>query len=209
MTSTKGSLWVGLVTLLLFATPAGAAGGGAQEIKQSPYYPLAIGTTWKYKFSVVGGTFTLELEARVAKHEKVGDLMCGLVETSRDGKVSATEHVGVGDDAVYRASYGGNNSTPPIRILKLPPKVGDTFTVDSKIANGALKGSFKVGEDEIEVMGKKHKAFTVTTEDMDGGDGNKIVQTVWFVEGLGIAKQKSKLGGKEYMIQLEKFEAGK
>src|SRR5271156_5038595 len=96
------------------------ASAGAQEEKvlESPWYPLKIGTKWHYK---VGAN---KFSMNVAKHEKVGDVMCGVLETSKDGMVLTSEQIGIKADGVYRYGIAGQKADVPFCILKLPPKNG-------------------------------------------------------------------------------------
>src|SRR5262249_43354252 len=86
-----------LILFCLMSTPA-----ADDKIKDSPYYPLKVGTKWTYRV----GTNSFNMQ--VTKHEKVGDLLCGVIETSKDGNVVLTEYVGVKDDGVYRFSPAGD-----------------------------------------------------------------------------------------------------
>ena len=82
--------------LLLFGLTSTRAAD--EKIKESPYYPLKVGTKWHYK---AGGN---PIVIQVAKHEKVGDVMCALLETSKEGQVVASEHITIKDDGVYRVT---------------------------------------------------------------------------------------------------------
>src|SRR4051812_24542641 len=57
--------------------------------KETPYYPLQIGNTWSYRIG--DNRYSL----KVAKYEKVGDLNCARLEMVVNGKVVATEDIGV------------------------------------------------------------------------------------------------------------------
>src|SRR5262245_57375242 len=104
---------------LTMALVAGPVGLWAQEkIAESPYYPLKVGTAWHYR---AGDKKTI---VRVVKHEKVGDTLCALLETERDGTVGAREHIGVKEDGIYRFTGDGVRAEPPVCVLKLPPKKG-------------------------------------------------------------------------------------
>src|SRR5690348_14212 len=77
------------------------------KLRQTPYYPLQVGTTWHYRAG--DSKFTIH----VARHEKVGDTLCAVLETKRNGKVIGSEHLVVTSDGVYR------------HTLTLPPSRGE------------------------------------------------------------------------------------
>jgi hypothetical protein len=175
------------------------------KIKESSYYPLKVGTKWTYKAG--GSMFVIQ----VAKHEKIGDVVCGVLETAKDGNVIATEHVGVTGDGIYRYSVAGQKPDNPFRILKLPPKKGDSWKVEAKVGGQVFNGSFKLDEAEITVPAGKYKTFAAASDgfQLDDGNGNqiKISFKFWFAEKVGLVKQTIQVADKpELVIELEKFE---
>lgn len=193
-----------VVGTLLALQEARAADTPAPEAKveDSLYYPLKVGTTWEYKLTTKGKTQTATV--KVAKHEKVGNTMCALLETSVDGNVSATEHVSASKDGVFRNTFGGQEITPPVCFLKLPVKKGESWKVDSKIGAQSGKATFVSGEDEVTVPAGKYKAVTAKAEDFEAA-GVKVPITYWFAPGVGIVKQVVKINDQEILIELVKF----
>jgi hypothetical protein len=182
---------------------------GQEPTKESPYYPLKVGNKWTYRFTS-GSSGTVDV--RVTKLEKVGDVMCALLEAKAgsDG-TPTTEHVAVQADGVYRYTSEGHKIEPPLRFLKLPPKSGDRWEVDSKSAGETVKGTLTLGEAEVTVgkmTNRKFKAITADTKDMTVG-GNKMEQTWWFAPEVGMVKQVYKFADKEVVLELESFEPGK
>src|SRR5258708_36208667 len=90
-----------------------AVGISAQE-KSTPLYPLKMRNTWTY--NVAGG----KIQVKVDKKVNCGNEDCYLLETSAQGKVSATEHVVVKEDGVYRVGVNGLKADTPIKFLALP-----------------------------------------------------------------------------------------
>lgn len=187
------------LALLLVLVPAAAHG----QVKDSPYYPLKVGTKWEYKAG--DQKFTM----RVAKHEKYGDTMCALVETVADDKVIASEHIAVTDDGVYRYSFNGQKAEPPVRIFKLPPTKGDTWKFETKMGPESVKGTMRMGEDKVKVPAGEYTAFSAGSDDCKVGDRPPFTFMNWYAQGVGMVKQTMKLEGKDVVIELEKFEAGK
>jgi hypothetical protein len=173
----------------------------------SKFYPLAVGNTWEYKTTTTGegkdaatGTFTLN----VAKEEDVAGVKCMRVEMSISDKVVAYEHVRVTEDGIYRHSFSGTQPTKPVRFFKLPPKAGETWTVETDALGETLKGTFTMGEEEVTVGEKTYKAFKSTSENTDAS-GLKFTTTYYFAEGVGMVKQVLKVGTQETVIELQKF----
>ncbi|SRR5581483_10480111 len=187
------------------------AGRAEDKFPETPWYPLRVGTTWHYRAG--DGKFQM----RVAAHEKIGDTPCARIEMVKDGKVSAVEHIGVTADGVYRyqleASRGDQKLVetprPPIRLLSLPPRKGDTFTVNAKVdpSGKTYKGNFKLGEEEIKVGDRSYKCVVVHGEDIEA-DGLKPTITTWYAENVGMVKQVIAVADQKIDIELEKFDKG-
>jgi hypothetical protein len=191
-----------------------------EKLKETPYYPLKAGTTWLYRAG--DSKFTI----RVARHEKAGDRLCALLETIRDGKVVGSEHLAVSGDGVYRHDLTSvqlqsdpNDKTkkvktlvkqtlkPPILILKLPPKNGDSWKIDSKGDGKSFRGGFQVAEQEITVPAGTYRTFRVASQDLEVNSLRPNI-TTYFTQGIGMVRQTIEMGGAKIEIELEKFEAG-
>jgi hypothetical protein len=191
------------VAILALALALPAAAARADDLKDSPYYPLKVGSAWTYKANDV--KFTL----KVAKTEKVGDVTAAVVEMTKDGKVEGSEKVAVKDDGVYRYAFENKKAEPPICFLKLPPKKDTTWKVDSKAENDAIKGTFKMDEeDNVKVAAGTYKCVKVTCDDLDAV-GVKMSVTYYFAENVGMVKQVIEAAGQKTTIELEKYEPAK
>jgi hypothetical protein len=196
-----------LVPLLVAAVVLGGAPAvrAQDKPKDSPYFPLKLNSTWDYK---VGDT---KLQVRVAKYEKVGDVMCALLETlNKEGKPVVTEHVAATDDGVYRYQALGQKVEPPLRILKLPPTKDDKWEVNSKAGQDTVKGTFTTSmEPEVKVPAGTYKdVVVVKSTDCMIGD-KKAEFTTYFAKDVGMIKQMVKFGGRDFNIELEKYDAPK
>ncbi|HTU17934.1 MAG TPA: hypothetical protein VMG10_07705 [Gemmataceae bacterium] len=191
-----------------------------RALKETPFYPLQVGATWHYRAGE--SKFTI----RVVKHEKVGDTVCALLGTRRDGKVVGSEHLAIAADGVYRHTLTAlllqtdpNDKTrkiavpstqrmkPPILVLRLPPKKDDAWKVESKSDGQSFRGEFRVQEQEITVPAGKYKTFRVRSENLEV-NALKATITTYFAEGVGMVKQVIEIGDARAVIELEKFEAG-
>jgi hypothetical protein len=191
-----------VLALVAFQDPAPSS-----TATTSKFYPLAAENTWEYKTTTTGegkdaatGTFTMN----VAKEEEVGGVKCWRVEMIIADKVVAYEHVRVTEDGIYRHSFSGTQPTKPVRFFKLPPKVGDEWTVETEALGETLKGKFVMGEEEVKVGEKTYKAFKSTSTNEDAS-GLKFTTTYYFAEDVGMVKQVLKVGTQETVIELEKY----
>jgi hypothetical protein len=199
-----------LICPVLFGSAAALT--ARDDLAERPYYPLQVGTTWHYKAG--DSKFTI----RVAKHEKVGDTLCALLEVERDGKVIASEHLAVAIDGVYRhdqikVGKDGKPSTqtlkPPLLVLKLPPKKGEKWQVDSKADGEICRGTFQIAdEEEVKVPAGTYKAVRVACPDLEVG-GLKSILTTYYASGVGMVKQVIQVGNTRIEFELTKFEPAK
>jgi hypothetical protein len=194
-----------LATLVvtLATTPACRAD---DKMRESLWYPLQVGNTWTYRIGDKG------FICKVVAHEKVGDVLCARVDMTPVGtsKPQTFEHLAVAEDGVYRHSINGTRLDKPVRILKLPPKKGDTWAIDAKGPGEALKGTVKAGEEaEVKVLAGTYKNVATTTCDDLDANGLHCAFTYYFAEGIGIIKQKVQIEKDMTVFELEKFEAGK
>jgi hypothetical protein len=181
------------------------------------WYPLREGTTWHYR---AGDS---KFQMRVAPgSEKIGDLVCARVDMIKDGKTVASEFIGVKASGVYRCRVQADRPNqnkdnpvlvetpkPPILLLPLPPKKGETFTVDSKVepSGKVYKGTFKIAEETIKIGDKEYKCVVVAGQDLEG-DGLKPTLTTWYAENVGMVKLVIAVADQKIDIELEKFEKG-
>ncbi len=169
-----------------------------------PQWPLKSGSSWQYR---IEGTEVL-LTMKVTKYEKVGDVLCSRLETLRDGKVVAFEHLAATAEGLYRHAYGDARIEPPLLLFKRPPKVGQTWKFESKMSGITMKGEFTMGREEIEVAAGKFTAWSAGSEAFEAGD-QKFGSTIWLADDVGMVRQKLTINGVVTLVNLEKHEAGK
>jgi hypothetical protein len=179
--------------------------------QSTEYYPLQVGNIWYYR--VGDNRYSL----KVAKYEKIGGLNCARVEMSVDDKVTSVEHIAVTSDGVARAAFGdakeSKEAVPPLVFLKLPPKKGAEWKVDSvvgktdKVPGEKVIGTFK--EDEVAKVsvpaGTYEKVITSSSQDLDA-NGMKLKFTYYFAKDVGMVKQEILVAGQTVVIELEKFD---
>jgi hypothetical protein len=174
----------------------------ADEVPESPYYPLKVGTTWTY------GSGDDRTTMKVVKHERVGGRPTALVEVTNADGSRLTENVAVNDAGVYRVAAGGHRIDPPLLLLRLPPKPGGTWAVKSKVLDGEMAGTFTSRAARVKVPAGEYEAVTAESDDLRMGDA-KFPIKYYFAKGVGMVKQVVKVGDEEVVLELEKFEAGK
>jgi hypothetical protein len=193
-----------LMAVAMVLVPARAE----DKITESAYYPLKVGSTWTYKIAdAPAGTPSVVM--KITKHEKVGDVMCARLETFVNDKSMGNEHIAITKDGIVRVSAFGFNADPPIMILKLPAKKGDTWKIESKVGTETLKGEAKVSEENVSVPAGKYDTIVATATITAGPQ--KIETTTCFAKNVGIVRMKMTglAAGKAVVMELEKFEAGK
>jgi hypothetical protein len=189
-------LALGLVFELTGFTPA------EDQVKSSEYFPLKIGTTWHFKSD--GQKLTM----KVIKHEKLGDVFCAQLEMTKGREPLLTEHVAVRPDGLYRYALNDKSLDPPMCFLRLPPKKGDKWRVAYKFETAKVNMELTLGEEEIKVPAGTYKTIVASTNEYQVGD-QKVQYTMWYAKGIGIVKAVQKNAGKRFVLELEKFEAGK
>lgn len=197
--------WMRPLLLLGLFLVASSPGSAQDKMPSTPYFPLAKGTTWQYKLRD-GSKFTM----KVVDHDKVGSVPCAKIELITEGgkKEPDTELISVKADGVFRYSFRNAVADKPVQILKLPPKAGETWKIDSKALGDSLQGTYKVGkEEDITVPAGTYKAFPVVTDDLDVA-GIKVAETRYYAKDVGMIKQEIKIGGQTTIAELVKFEPG-
>jgi len=170
-----------------------------EKLEESPYFPLKIGNAWHYRRGD-----GVALIVRVAKHEKVGDHPCALLETEIDGRVLAREHLGVTKDGICRFAANGGLADPPFVVFKLPAVKGSTWTVKCKVGPTPVQGTFRLDEAKLEVPAGKYDAMVAITEDSKAND-IAVSTTQYYVKDVGLVKQLAKIGDRSFLFELEKF----
>jgi hypothetical protein len=174
-------------------------GTTVEKADHSPFYPVPTGARWRYRVA------KSKVNQRILRHERVGDVVCALIETLRDGKVVCLEHISATGEGVYRYSFDGERLDPPLRILKLPPASGDTWAYAYKLGEESVRGNFVVSEEEVKVPAGKFKAIVSRTEDCVAGE-QRLSITYWFAHGVGIVKQTVRVGDQEAVtLELEEY----
>lgn len=192
-------LFVGAAVVLI------SGGVLAQPPKDKPnadgYFPLKPKTKWTYKVQ------DQTIEVVVASTETSGNDELTKVDTLVNGKIVASEVYTVRSDGVFRVKVKDDKIDPPVMILKIPAKAGDTWDIKSKVGTQTVSGTFKVKDvkEKIKVMDKEVEAVLVEGENLDVA-GTKTTVRTWFVKDKGVVKLTYNIMGTESVLELTKFD---
>ena len=222
--------WLSGASLLLaLAIPAAAAD---EDFKTSPYYPMQVGATWRYRTREGDSKFM----ATVKSHHEVlvaggQRWQCAHVEFTQDGKVVGSEDVSVQDmpaannqpayRGVFRVLSDDKAVEPPVLILKEPPapkasegeaKFKDTWPVASQVDVKASGEKQKLTGSYTEMSGEKapgtdSTGLLVQSDDVSRQrlpEGDKYAFKAWYVEKTGMVREEITAGGLTVTIELEK-----
>lgn len=191
-----------LAALIIAVTvPAQPAAGQEAAPTAHPYYPLKLNAEWTYK--VQGGP----IKVKVAAAEKVAGGLTGYkLVTTAGNKEAANETVAVTPDGVKRFNVGGVTPDAPILFLPADPEATKEWTVDTKVSNQEVKGTFRVDKEKVTVPAGTYDTIHVKGADMTIGATRTTVE-YWFAKDVGIVKLKFTLGSQDATLELEKYDA--
>jgi hypothetical protein len=167
----------------------------------APFYPLKAGDTWEYRRG------QQKLTTRVVREEALGADTYAVLETTADGK-TVLEKIAALPNGVYRAFAEDLSIEPPLCILKLPVKAGETWIVKCKAGGLPIDGTFTVREEDVKVPAGAFKTVRSTSTDFRIGT-LKMSLSYWFAPGVGLVKQRLQLGDRDEVFELEKFTPAK
>jgi hypothetical protein len=195
------------------------AGGVAADKDTDPtglktdveYYPLALGMTWTYKEATSDKKFVVKVtkyqDLTIKKDGQDAKVRCARLETTEQGKTEAIaiELVTVDDKGMYRCKLGDTMVVPPARILALPIKKGDNWSINSKVGNQSVKVEYTVDTEQITLLDKKYDTLRLNSSHYEV-DGKELQATIWYGKGVGMVKLDMTIGTVKLLLELEKFE---
>lgn len=194
-------------TFSILSMPTNTLLSQDKNVKKADYYPLKVGTQWHYKGEANG--VPLELRNEVTKIENINGIEMGRIETFAQDRSVANEHISANAKGIYRNRIQGTEPDPPVMILQYPVKPGDKWNIESKVGGETIKGVYKTEEEEVTVPAGKYKAIKIISDAEVIPSGQKVMSTVWMVDGVGVVKQITDLGQVQIKLELDKFVAGK
>lgn len=180
-----------------------ATANSDDALRECSVLPLAVGTEWVY---TVG---PYEVVERVTEHVEMGEELCAHVETSLNGTVTASEHLTVREDGVYRVEFGGQTIEPAFCVLKWPAEDGDSWEIDSETDGQKLTGTFNVTMSEVTVPAGEYETVHVESENfvvtLLDGSTLPLSMALDFATGVGRVKQVANIGGQEVILELKEL----
>ena len=199
----------GVVVVLLAALPGWAQAPAKAQAKAGPpnFYPLKVGTKWHYQVDTGTGPKGTMVN-QIAKIENIDGKDLARLESVVNGNVVSTEHLSANNEGVFRNRFNGVEVSPPVCLLKYPPKEGTTWETQTKFGDQQLTVTGREGKTEdVQVPAGKFQSVTAVVEATVSG--MKVSTSYWFAEKVGIVKQTLDLGGRTINVELVKFEEGK
>jgi hypothetical protein len=205
-----------LLVVVMAAVPAVAqstdkakadAGAGAGT---GDYYPLKVGTKWTYELDSGQPQKPIVTSVIAAEENAEGKGLARLEVYINGQKVPNSEHLMTNKDGVFRVRINNQDLNPPLCLLKYPLKTGQKWASKMTAMGEEMDVSCTQGpEEEVQVPAGKYKAVPstiVTSQTKPDGGEVKIINTFWFVDNVGMVKQKMDLGGKIILMELSKYE---
>ena len=166
----------------------------------SDYLPLKEGNQWTYTMS--NG---MQVTTKITGFENVGVIRCAVVETTMGGQTSR-EYVAADTQGIksYVSQAQGQEMRydPPVLRVKLPYQEGDTWQATVNQVGMSITTSFQsVGRERIETPAGMFDCIKVRSS-MTMGQGQTVVGTIWYADGVGPVHQTMEVGGQEITIKL-------
>jgi hypothetical protein len=200
-----------LLVLAMAAVPAVAQSTAKAKAPSGTgdYYPLKVGTKWNYELDA-GQPQKGMITSVIAAEENADGKPIARLEVYINGqKAQTTEHLMSNKDGVFRVKINNQELDPPLCILKYPIKAGQKWDTKTTAMRQQLDVTCREGAvEDVQVPAGKYKAVpcTIETSQQTPQGAMKIVNTYWFVDDVGVVKQKMDIGGKVILMELTKFE---
>jgi hypothetical protein len=190
-----------LAVLIVVTFPSFSA--PALKGKSDLYYPIKVGDKLVYEFTREGEASIERTITITASEEKEGEW---IVTTEHFPAEVSNGKLRISKKGVFQIEMTGTVLEPPVPVLQLPAKVGDTWEVIG-IKSIPTHTNKVMGEEEVNVPAGKYKAIRIdTTIPLDP---KPITFSYWHAPGVGVVKFASTSGQKEYTQVLKSFTPGK
>jgi len=196
----------------------------AQTASTQPYYPLNIGDKWTYRhvdLKVIPNKgdapkrTTVEVErqeiyeqkaAKESKDPKANVInRVGFILKNSSGGKTTRDHVVVLEDGVYRVTAAGTAMTPPLRFFPFFKDQEREIQVNTVCGNEVVKGTISGRRDKVTVPAGKFDAVAVLFTNNKKEEFERVEVETWFVEKIGMVKQRILQKGHEHALELETY----
>jgi hypothetical protein len=165
------------------------------------------GTKWDYRLSwdERETVFTCEAKEVETKDKKTFGRVDALLSSSQ----RLGEDLYTDDTGVYRTGFLGAKLNQPLAVIKYPFKARDVWK--DKINVGEIQGTVVITVKDVaaavQVPAGKFTALAV--ESVVEMNGEKVVASIWYANGVGIVKQETTSSSKTVIMELTKFTPAK
>ncbi len=171
----------------------------------SAYYPLEVGTFWKYRMDF-GGEDT-RIEWRVMKNVEIAGATCALIEMTNDDSPTAKVYLRHDKDGVRRYGVDRVVLKPSELVLKLPAHKGETWKATIDLAGQEMTYTTEVlSTDElVTVPAGKYHTIAVKTTVVAPEQKDDTVSTTYYAAGVGPVKRVTTQGNFNFVLELKEF----
>jgi hypothetical protein len=165
-------------------------------------FPVTPKTKWVYN------TGSSETVTEIIGTERLDNRDCIKSVTRVGGEIKATVLTFIKADGHYTAKVNNFKLDPPMKSLPLPLKLGDSWSVASKLVDAKLnaevsiKYEFRIkdSKEKVKVPAGEFEAFLIVCETDTGGFLTTSKQ--WYVPGKGPVKTVTSIKGAETILEL-------
>lgn len=176
-----------------------------QDAKIPNMMPLTKGTQWHGEVNI--GGMTIEVVQEVTESSKQGNVTKGTITTKVNGQ-EVNEELSIDEKGIHRHNISGIKLEKPFLSFKFPIQPQKwTETLNIQGMEVTAKMEMKAGEDVTVGAGSFKKVIPVEINMTI--NGQDVVATNYYAEGVGIIKQNVDAGGQKITSEIKKFVPGK
>jgi hypothetical protein len=179
------------VLLALFIASLTAAPVPKEINPPGPFFPAKLGTAWAYRGTFPSGeqeTTEVILESETKDGETRFSVGCALNDNGTGPRLLGADRFVAKADGLFLLEQAGAKYDPPLCILKLPLRRGDSWKVSVLRGEEKVEGNFTVGKEleEVAVPAGKFRAYRVERRLVSRGKEEAIY---WYAPGVGVVKK--------------------
>jgi Protein of unknown function (DUF3108) len=195
-----------ICVILVFVVPVESA-PKLKDLPDAAYFPMTVGDRWVTEMQYK--TFSSEYTEVVTAVEKKDEATLVTIGREVEGTVGPqVSQIRITDKGIFRVSSLGTVYDAPYCVLRLPLKVGETWT--SEVGSGGnVTSTFKykaIKEEDVQVPAGKFRAFRIEVDLDNSGRAGR--STIWYAPQVGVVKMDHEDGDAGYVRTLKSFKAG-
>lgn len=213
--------------------------GGLQAVAQesTDFFPLRVGHQWFYRVvHVKDGQAKAEpgnvpFEKTIVTAERIEELprkeldkenkIVEVQDASKKPVILRTmrlkvesgqkilyENVAVLAEGAYRFKAADKEIVPPLLFFKFDLGTTKTWRISCQSEGKKVEGTFTGAAAKVKTPSGERDGIHIASKDLTFGE-QRMELEYWFAGGFGMVRQRVKLGGSEFFLELEKFVPGK